>query len=59
MKKRLDIPPGVFMLDSKTTKFLYEEGTHSLTNISPETYYLDQIALDREGNRGYSIGSLL
>jgi pimeloyl-ACP methyl ester carboxylesterase len=42
---------AINMLGIETTKFLYQEGAKSPVNIGPETYHLDQLALDREGNR--------
>jgi pimeloyl-ACP methyl ester carboxylesterase len=40
-----------FLVDPKSTRWQYENGVSDLTLLDPTTWALDQIGLDRPGNR--------
>src|SRR5450432_2693893 len=40
-----------FLVDAKSTRWQYENGVKDLTLLDPTTWALDQIGLDRPGNR--------
>jgi pimeloyl-ACP methyl ester carboxylesterase len=40
-----------FLVDAKSTRWQYENGVSDLTLLDPTTWALDQIGLDRPGNR--------
>jgi pimeloyl-ACP methyl ester carboxylesterase len=40
-----------FLVDAKSTRWQYENGVRDLTLLDPTTWALDQIGLDRTGNR--------
>jgi pimeloyl-ACP methyl ester carboxylesterase len=41
-----------FLVEAKATRWQYENGVSDLTLLDPTTWALDQIGLDRPGNRG-------
>ena len=47
-----------FLVDAKSTRWQYENGVSDLTLLDPTTWALDQIGLDRPGNRDIQIDLL-
>jgi pimeloyl-ACP methyl ester carboxylesterase len=44
-----------FLVDAKSTRWQYENGVKDLTLLDPSTWALDQIGLDRPGNRDIQV----